>query len=59
MVHGLYSIGGKQMEYVSCVVDELGMPMYRVSYLEQRGCLEEVLNNHPEWKVVCLPIGEE
>ena len=58
-MHGLYSIGGKQMEYVSCVVDELGMPMYRVSYLEQRGCLEEVLNNHPEWKVVCLPIGEE
>ena len=47
------------MEYVSCVVDELGMPMYRVSYLEQRGCLEEVLNNHPEWKVVCLQIGEE
>ena len=58
-MHGLYSIGGKQMEYVSCVVDELGMPMYRVSYLEQRGCLEEVLNNHPEWKVVCLPFGEE
>lgn len=29
------------MEYVSCVVDELGMPMYRVSYLEQRGCLDD------------------
>lgn len=47
------------MEYVSCVVDELGMPMYRVSYLEQKGCLDDVLNNHPEWKVVCLPFGEE
>ena len=58
-MHGLYSIGGKQMEYVNCVVDELGIPMYRVSYLEQKGYLDDVLNNHPEWKVVCLPIGEE
>ena len=47
------------MEYVSCVVDELGMPMYRVSYLEQKGCLDDVLNNHPEWNIVCLPLGEE
>lgn len=47
------------MEYVNCVVDELGIPMYRVSYLEQRGYLDDVLNNHPEWKVVCLPFGEE
>ena len=48
------------MEYVNCVVDELGTPMYRVSHLEQKGCLEEVLNNHPEWRVVCLLInGEE
>jgi hypothetical protein len=61
MEHGLYSIGEeKQMEYVNCVVDELGTPMYRMSYLEQKGCLEEVLNNHPEWRVVCLLInGEE
>lgn len=43
------------MEYVNCVVDELGIPMYRVSYLEQKGYLDDVLNNHPEWKVVCLP----
>lgn len=29
------------MEYVNCVVDELGIPMYLVPYLEQRGCLDD------------------
>lgn len=44
------------MEYITCVVDELNTPMYRVSFLKERGELEDVLNNHPEWRIETVAV---
>lgn len=44
------------MEFRSAIVDELGYVVYWCSDLYP-GQVENILENHPEWKVRCIQIG--